>query len=111
MKISSVELLQQIELTLRELIDVAEQLNLLSQQSLLEEEINLLQEKEVKLLNQLQELDHSLTEREGSQEIERFLKESPILSLLDRFQKLNQRFIENIGAKEGTIQFKQKDET
>lgn len=109
MKTSNVELLQQIELTLKELIEVAERLDLLSQQTLLEEEINILQEKEMKLLSQLQELDHFLTQSKSSQEVELFLKDSPILTLLDRFQALNRHFIDNISTKEGLIQFKQKE--
>lgn len=103
MQPSNVMLIQHIELILNELVETAEKLVLLSQQPMLEEEVANLQQEEQRLFHQLQGLDRvlSLSDSEA-------LTSSEYLSvkgLLEKFQKLNQSFIENVNSRKGLLLF------
>jgi len=100
MRSSKVVLIQHVELILNELVETAEKLVLLSQQPMLEEEVTNLQQEEHRLFQQLQDLDQAL-----SGDNKEIAISADLNMLLDKFQKLNNSFIENVNSRKGLLLF------
>ncbi|CCB87402.1 MULTISPECIES: hypothetical protein [Parachlamydia] len=107
MKSENITLINHIELILRELVEVAEKLNVLSTQAPLEEEINRLQLLEFDLLSKLQELDQELARSHLSHSFDAETQ-AHIKAMLERFEKLNQHFIDNLDSRGGLLKFEKK---
>lgn len=95
--------LEQMDVLLAELVDVAAQLRDMSLQTLSEKEVAPLQKRQDKLLAELEKVDQQLHEDCGDD-----FKKHPhpnIHNQLQKFQQLNKEFIENLNASHGLIQF------
>lgn len=95
--------LEQMDLLLAKLVDVAAQLRDMSLQTISEKEVAPLQKKQDMLLAELETIDQQLHQQYG----EEFKKHphSNIHDQLEKFQQLNKEFIANLSARHGLIQF------
>lgn len=95
--------LEQMDLLLAKLVDVAAQLRDMSLQTISEREVAPLQKKQNALLADLEKIDQQL-HQECGEEFKRH-PHSNIHYQLEKFQQLNKEFIENLNASHGLIQF------
>ena len=95
-----------MEKILDQLVDTAEKLKEASSRSVTENELDVLQKKQEKLLKELAEFDqkHKLSEKghipNAPEEITKRIEEK-----LHQFQALNAAFIENLNTNHGLIKF------
>lgn len=95
--------IDQMNLLANELIEVATTLRNMSQQVISEEDLEPLQQREEKLLTQLEELDHLLKKNYKNQLSPQIQEQ--MHQKLQAFQELNQEYIQNLNASHGLIQF------
>lgn len=100
---SQKQYVEQMDQLLSELVQVATQLRDMSLKVISEEELAPLQKHQEKLLGELESVDEKIKGNYPPQ-IEASIKEKVHLQL-QKFQQLNQEFIQNLNASKGLIQF------
>lgn len=98
--------LNQVDDLLDELIQTAQELCNLSNQVAAEEEVIELQKKQGDLIRQLEEADHHIQSFDGS-DISEVIHQK-LHQKVQKFEMLNQEFIQNFSSTHGLIQFELK---
>lgn len=95
--------IQQMNQLLQELIQVATTLRDVSLQVISEEELAPLQKRQEEILSELEKIDHQLQQQHARQ-IPAAVQEN-FHNQLEKFQQLNQEYVQNVNNSHGLIQF------